>query len=358
MGFMKILTVLGTRPEIIRLSVIIKKLDKYCDHILVHTGQNFDEKLSDVFFKDMGLREPDYCLGVKAESFGEQVGQILTGIQGILGNDTPDRVLILGDTNSGLCSIVAKRMGIPVFHLEAGNRCYDDRVPEEVNRKIIDHCSTIHMPYTHGSKENLLREGIPPNRIYVVGNPITEVLKEYFFEIGCRQVLSTLELKERKYFLVTAHRAENVDDEDRLVSILLGLESLKYPVIVSTHPRTKQKIEKLGLELASNIKLCEPFGFFDFVKLERNALCVITDSGTVQEECSLLNIPNVTIRDVTERPETIECGSNIIVGVEGIEKGVGIALGEQNKWTAPVDYMAEDNSVKVIKILMGYHANL
>jgi UDP-N-acetylglucosamine 2-epimerase (non-hydrolysing) len=359
---MKIMTVLGTRPEIIRLCVIIKKLDKYCQHILVHTGQNYDERLSDVFFKELDLREPDYYLGVKEDTFAKQIGKILMDTEEVILKESPDRILILGDTNSGLVSIIAKRMGIPVFHLEAGNRCFDDRVPEEVNRKIIDHSSTIFLPYTYRSKENLLNEGIRNEFIYVIGNPILEVIETFSSKIDVCNILERLELKPKGYFLVTMHRAENVDVEERLNNLVLALnrlsETYNLPVICSLHPRTKSKMEKFGLtQEHEKVKYLDPLGFVDFVTLEKNALCVITDSGTVQEECCIFGVPNVTVRDVTERPETIESGSNILASVspEIILKSVQIVINEQNTWIPPREYLDKYVSSKVIKILLGYN---
>jgi UDP-N-acetylglucosamine 2-epimerase (non-hydrolysing) len=359
---MKIMTVLGTRPEIIRLCVIIKKLDKYCQHILVHTGQNYDERLSDIFFKELDLREPDYYLGVKEDTFANQIGKILMYTEEIILKESPDRILILGDTNSGLVSIIAKRMGIPVFHMEAGNRCFDDRVPEEVNRKIIDHSSTIFLPYTYRSKENLLNEGIRNEFIYVIGNPILEVIETFSSKIDVCNILERLELEPKGYFLVTMHRAENVDVEDRLKSLVLALNRLNeiydLPVICSLHPRTKSKMEKFGLtQRHEKVKYLDPLGFVDFVTLEKNALCVVTDSGTVQEECCIFGVPNVTVRDVTERPETIESGSNILASVspELILKSVQIVINEQNTWIPPKEYLDKYVSSKVIKVLLGYN---
>ncbi|MDY6854445.1 MAG: UDP-N-acetylglucosamine 2-epimerase (non-hydrolyzing) [Thermodesulfobacteriota bacterium] len=357
---MKIMTVLGTRPEIIRLSIIIKKLDKYCDHILVHTGQNFDETLSKVFFDELELRRPDYYLGVKSDTFGEQIGKILIESEKIIDKVKPDKILILGDTNSGLVSIIAKRKGTPVYHMEAGNRCFDDRVPEEVNRRIIDHSSTIHLPYTHNSKENLLREGIEINRIYVIGNPIYEVIHNYTDNIEKSKIHEKLEIEPQKYFLVTMHREENVDIKDRLSDILTALDKIqkkyKMPVICSLHPRTENRIKTFGLTLENrNIHFLKPLGFFDFIALEKKAFCVITDSGTVQEECCIFETPNITIRDVTERPETIECGSNIIAGVspEMILSCVETTISEKNDWEIPKEYQTNTVSSKVVKVILS-----
>jgi len=361
---MKIMTILGTRPEIIRLSLLIKKLDKYCDHVLVHTGQNFDDSLSSIFFSDLDLREPDYYLGIIGDSFSEQIGKIIIEAEKVILKEKPDRVLILGDTNSGLAAIVAKRMGIPVFHMEAGNRCFDDRVPEEVNRRIIDHSSTILLPYTYRSKENLLKEGIAREAIYVIGNPIYEVIEHYSKEIENSEILDKLNVQPKKYFLVTMHRAENVDDKDRLKNLLIGLDEINkkytFPVICSLHPRSKSKIEQFKLKITNNnLHFSTPFGFFDFIALEKNALCVITDSGTVQEECCILKVPNITIRDVTERPETIESGSNMLASISPnlMLKSVEVVLNEKCKWEPPREYLERDVSSKVVKIILGYLRN-
>lgn len=359
---MKILTILGTRPEIIRLSIIIKKLDHHCKHILVHTGQNYEECLSDIFLKELDVRPPNYSLGIRAASFGKQVGKIISETEGILLKEKPDRLLILGDTNSGLSAVVAKRMGIQVYHLEAGNRCFDDRVPEEVNRRIIDHSSDILMPYTYRSKENLVKEGIPRERIFVIGNPIYEVLNHYSRKIEHSKILSTLGLKKNSYFLVTMHRAENVDIKQRLKNLISTLELLaekyKKPVICSLHPHTKNKMEQFGLGFTHDcINSLVPLGFIDFVALEKNSLCVLTDSGTVQEECCIFNIPVVTTRDVTERPETLECGSNILASVEpeSILRSIEMITEEKYKWTVPSEYLENNVSSKVLKIVLGYN---
>jgi UDP-N-acetylglucosamine 2-epimerase (non-hydrolysing) len=349
---MKVMTILGTRPEIIRLSVIIEKLDRLCDHVLVHTGQNFDASLSDVFFKELGVRQPDHSLGVRGDTFGEQMGRIITASEQVMLAEKPDRLLILGDTNSALSAIVAKRMGIPVYHMEAGNRCYDDRVPEEVNRRIIDHCSDVLMPYTERSRANLLREGIPGERIYVTGNPIYEVIQHYDASIQKSSVLSKLGLEKGRYFLVTMHRAENVDVEARLDGLTMALDRLQrdydVPVIVSTHPRTRSRMQTYSIGIDNDrVRFLSPFGFFDFITLERHAQCVVSDSGTVQEECAIFGVPNVTIRDVTERPETIECGSNMLSGAETetVVQCVRTVLELRGKWNV---------SDTVVKLVLGY----
>jgi UDP-N-acetylglucosamine 2-epimerase (non-hydrolysing) len=288
---MKIMTILGTRPEIIRLSGVIRLLDRHADHILVHTGQNYDGRLSQIFFDELGVRDPDAFMGVRADSFAGQIGQILEGSEALLLRHRPDRLLILGDTNSGLAALVARRLGIPVYHMEAGNRCYDDRVPEEVNRRVIDHSSSILLPYTQRSRENLLREGFTTNQVYVTGNPIGEVIQGLSEKIQASRVLEDVVLQEGRYFLVTLHRAENVDIEQRLRGILSALETLAaeygFPLICSLHPRTRSKLEKFGIQHESHIRFIEPPGFLDFVRLETSAFCILSDSGTVQEEACI-----------------------------------------------------------------------
>jgi UDP-N-acetylglucosamine 2-epimerase (non-hydrolysing) len=354
------MTILGTRPEIIRLSVIIPKLDKISEHLLVHTGQNYEESLNDVFFRELDIRKPDHSLGIKGATFGEQIGKIIAETETILASRRPDKLLILGDTNSGLSAIAAKRLGIPVYHMEAGNRCFDDRVPEEVNRRIIDHSSDILMPYTERSKENLVNEGIDRQRIFVTGNPICEVMEHFDEKISASDVLDRLRLNKGKYFLVTVHRSENVDVELRLNNILVVLDSLakqfQMPVIVSLHPRTKSKMNSFHLSLSNSlVRQLTPLGFFDFIALEKNALCVLSDSGTVQEECCILKVPNITIRDVTERPETLECGSNIIGGnnptdIMGL---VAFVVSSACTWNPPLEYVERNVSDKILRILLS-----
>lgn len=358
---MKVMTILGTRPEIIRLSRIIKKLDSHCTHILVHTGQNFDKNLSDIFFEDLKVRKPDYFLNVKGKTTGDQIAQILTKTEKILLKEQPDKVLILGDTNSSLSAIIAKRLGISVVHMEAGNRCYDDRVPEEINRRIIDHSSDILLPYTERSRANLVREGIPNERILVTGNPINEVISNYKDPIRRSDILRRLKIRKGKYFLVTLHRAENVDVETRLREFILAFTSIsrhyRIPVICSIHPRTRDKIHQFGIDIdPEGVRFNEPFGFFDFIRLEQDAACVLSDSGTVQEECCIFHVPNVTIRDVTERPETLECGSNILSGADHdtILECVRIVMSKAPTWIAPGEYLRQDVSSTVVKIVLGH----
>jgi UDP-N-acetylglucosamine 2-epimerase (non-hydrolysing) len=358
---MKVVTVFGTRPEIIRLSEVVRRLDPFCEHVLVHTGQNYDPLLSDVFFTDLQSRQPDVHLGITASSFAEQAGQIIARAGEVFAEHRPDRVLILGDTNSGLAALVAARMRIPVFHMEAGNRCYDDRVPEEVNRRVIDHASTILLPYTQRSKENLVREGIERDRIFVTGNPIFEVLEAHRDRIDASDVHARLGLEPNGYVLVTLHRAENVDDPARLAQFLAALsrvaEDQACPVAVSVHPRTKAKLRDASLSPSSSrVRLLDPLGFLDFVKLEKTARLVLSDSGTVQEECAIFRVPNVTLRDVTERPETIECGSNILsgAGTEDVLRAVRLALAGPPQWVAPEEYTARNVASTVARIVLGY----
>jgi len=311
----KILTILGTRPEIIRLSVILPLLDKYTNHKIVHTGQNYDYNLDKVFFKNFDLRKPDYFLKAKG-SFANQISVIIRKLYDIILKEKPNRFLVLGDTNSSLGAIVAKRLGIPVFHMEAGNRQFDDVVPEEINRRVIDTSSDILLPYTYRSAQNLTNEGIDRSRIFVTGNPIYEVINKFYKDIDKSKIHKLLNLQEKKYFLITLHRQENVDDIDRLRLICSSLNDIskkfKFKIVWPIHPRTIKNIKKFKIKLNKNIIATKPLDFFNFIKLEMNAFCVLTDSGTVQEECAILKVPNVVLRDKTERPETIESGSTII----------------------------------------------
>ncbi len=358
---MKIMTVLGTRPEIIRLSLVIKKLDKLAEqHILVHTGQNFVPSLNDIFFQQLSLRDPDYVLMHSKQSLGNQLSVMFSELEKIFLKEQPDKLLILGDTNSGLSAILAERMGIPVFHMEAGNRCFDNNVPEEVNRRLIDAISSFNLPYTPNSKENLIREGVNSERIYLTGNPIYEVLNHYEQEINQSGILSKLNLKKKNYMLVTIHRTENVDHEPTLKNILNGFNDIanffQMRMICSLHPRTASKLSDATVQILSPlIEFHEPFGFFDFVNLEKNARLVLTDSGTVQEECCIFQIPTVTVRTTTERPETIECGSNMLSGVqrEQIFHAAQVMLEQKNRWVCPEGYLEQHVSNKVINLLLG-----
>lgn len=362
---MKILTLLGTRPEIIRLSRVVVRLDAVCDHILVHTGQNFDPALSDVFFEELDVRVPDHNLGIRGGGFAERVGQIMAASEQLIREVRPDRLLVLGDTDSGLSAYVAKRLGIPIFHMEAGNRCFDDRVPEEVNRRVIDHSSDILMPYTERSRVNLLREGISSERIYVTGNPIKEVLDHYADRIEASDVLSKIGVEAGGYLLLTMHRQETVDVEGRLRSLAQGIveiaDELELPLICSMHPRTRSRLEAFGVPMETErVRVLPAMGFFDFVKLERHARCVLTDSGTVQEECCIFGVPAVTVRDTTERPETTECGSNMLSGVEpqAIRRCVNTSLEQLNSWVPPREYVVENVSGTIAKIILSRHNTL
>ena len=358
---MKVLTVFGTRPEVIRLSQTIRCLDGLCTHLLLHTGQNYDPQLSNIFFSELGVRSPDLHLGIRAATFADQVGALFSAGDAVLAEHRPDRLLILGDTNSGLLAIAAARRGIPVFHLEAGNRCYDDRVPEEINRRVIDHTSTVLLPYTHRSMENLVAEGVPRRRIYVVGNPIFEVMQAHASEIAASNILARLGLAPQEYFAATLHRSENVDQPDRLRDMIQGLSLVANhygaPLVVSVHPRTADKLQRFNLAPQSaNVRLLPPMGFFDFVHLEQHARGVLTDSGTVQEECCILGIPSVTIRDVTERPEAVEAGSSILSGGDpaNILHAMQVALGTPSDWQPPREYLQPLVSRTVAKIVLGF----
>ncbi|MCK4454575.1 UDP-N-acetylglucosamine 2-epimerase (non-hydrolyzing) [candidate division WOR-3 bacterium] len=353
---MKIVTVAGTRPELIRLSVLIKKLDKLVDHIFVYTNQNYDYNLSRKFFDELHIRKPDYYF--KGEySFVKFLSLSMLKLEEIIIKEKPNKMLILGDTNSGLLSIVAEKYNIPVYHMEAGNRCYDDRVPEETNRKIIDNVSKYNLPYTENSKQNLLSEGFHKNYIFKIGNPIYEVLNYYKSEIENSNILNKLFLRYKKFVLVTVHRAENVDSFTSLSDIVNAINEIsrQFKVVVSLHPRTKDKMKKFNIKVSDDVVLSEPFGFFDFVKLEKSAKIVISDSGTCQEECCIFNVPSITIRNSTERHETIECGSNILSGTNyvNIIRGFDAILKRNNVWVAPSDYIIENVSDTVINILIG-----
>jgi UDP-N-acetylglucosamine 2-epimerase (non-hydrolysing) len=358
---LRIVTILGTRPEIIRLSVLIRKLDRLADrHVLVHTGQNFTPSLSAVFFEQLGLRAPDLLMDDRKETIGGQLSVMFGAVEQLLRMERPDRVLVLGDTNSALCALVAERMGIPVVHMEAGNRCFDLNVPEEKNRRIIDAVSTYNLPYTENSKQNLLREGFPVQRIFRSGNPIFEVIQHYEEQIGCSPVLTRLGLASGQYMLATIHRAENVDDPAALAGIMQGLswtaEEHQLPLICSLHPRTRSRLtEEVRGNIHPLIELHEPFGFFDFVHLEKHACLALTDSGTVQEECCIFGVPTVTVRQSTERPETVDCGSNVVAGLkpERIRSAARIMMSLHGAWKCPEGYLEENVSDKVAKFVLG-----
>jgi UDP-N-acetylglucosamine 2-epimerase (non-hydrolysing) len=357
---MKIMTVLGTRPEIIRLSRIIPLLDALCDHIFVFTGQNYDPRLSTLFFDELGIRKPDYSFETKSDSTWGQIGNILRETEAVLQKEKPDRFLVLGDTNSALTALVSKRQGIPVYHMEAGNRCFDDRVPEEVNRRVIDSASDVLLPYTNRSRDHLLREGVAPNRIYVTGNPIKEVMDFYAPRIAASTVSETVSVAPGKYFLATLHRAENVDIPERFVSFMTAFsaiaETYRLPVILSLHPHTHARLAGVGISLHAGVSLIDPPGFFDFVRLEKDARALFSDSGTVQEEGCIMGVPTVTLRDVTERPETLECGSNVLSGClsEEILRCLSMVLGRSVFWTPPAEYLVPEVSKTIVNILLGF----
>ena len=354
----KILTILGTRPEIIRLSRIIPKLDQVCNHRVLHTGQNYDATLNDIFFDQLKLRKPD-CVLESRGTIGQQLAAIMIGVEKYITEFQPDAVLVLGDTNSGLSAIVCERMGVPVYHMEAGNRCYDMLVPEEKNRKLIDSISTVNLPYTELSRQNLLREGAQNNRVFVTGNPIKEVLDHYHKEINSSSVLTQLNLTPGQYIIATAHRAENVDNSARLTSIFSAMETIAqdYPIVFSCHPRTRQRLQELKIHTSDRIIMSEPMGFFDFVNLEKNSYIAISDSGTVQDEMCLFYKPTITIRATTERPETVWCGSNIVTGLEvdNIVAGYHAVKQIDRTWTVPAEYARTNVSDTVVNILLGNH---
>jgi UDP-N-acetylglucosamine 2-epimerase (non-hydrolysing) len=321
MGKLKVMTIVGTRPEVIKLSRVIAELEIQTDHVLVHTGQNHDFELNGIFFKELEIREPDYLLGVDADSVAERIGLTIARVDEVLAKESPDAVLFYGDTNSCLSAISAKRRQIPVFHMEAGNRCFDERVPEEINRRIIDHISDINMPLTEHARRYLLREGIRPETIIKTGSTMSEVLAHYRSAIDRSDVLQRLGLEPRGYFLVSAHREENVDDERNFKGLLASLEAVQAefekPIIFSTHPRTRARLESLGLDSeADGIRFLKPLGFLDYVKLQMQAYCVLSDSGTITEEASLLDFPAITIRQAHERPEGMDEGILIMSGLE------------------------------------------
>jgi UDP-N-acetylglucosamine 2-epimerase len=363
MSKMKVMTILGTRPEIIRLSEVIKACDKYFDHTLVHTGQNWDYTLNEVFFKELELREPDYYLKAVGEHLGETMGNIIAKSYEILSKERPDALLILGDTNSALCAISAKRLKIPIFHMEAGNRCFDQNVPEEINRKIVDHISDINLPYTEHSRRYLLSEGIRKEHIFVTGSPMTEVLYKHKDKIKKSKVLEELGLEEGKYILVSAHREENIDNEKNFLSLMNALnniaETYQLPIIYSTHPRSWKQIEERGFKFHKLIRQLKPFGFFDYNKLQMNSFCVLSDSGTLSEESAILGFPGVLIRTSTERPEVLDKGTVIIGGiteddiVQAVELSRSMWKSEENTILV-TDYIDENVSVKVIKIIQSY----
>lgn len=363
MDKMKVMTIVGTRPEIIRLSEVIKSCDKYFNHVLVHTGQNWDYTLNEVFFEELGLRKPDYFLSAVGEHLGETMGNIIAKSYEVLAKESPDALLILGDTNSCLSAIAAKRLKIPIFHMEAGNRCFDQNVPEEINRKIVDHVSDVNLAYTEHSRRYLISEGIRKEHIFVTGSPMKEVLEKNIKKIDESKVLDILNLESRKYILVSAHREENVDDEKNFLTLMNAINNIadKYqiPIIYSTHPRSWNRIEKSGFEFHPLVQKLKPFGFFDYNKLQKNAFVVLSDSGTLSEESAMLNFPGILIRTSTERPEVLDKGTVIIGGINEHQLFQAVELSRkmwenQEKTYLSNDYQDNNVSVKVIKIIQSY----
>lgn len=365
MSKLKVMTIVGTRPEIIRLSEIIKKFDKYFEHILVHTGQNWDYTLNQVFFENLKLREPNYYLESVGKNLGETMGNIIAKSYDLLQKVQPDALLILGDTNSALSAISAKRLKIPIFHMEAGNRCFDENLPEEINRRIVDHISDVNLPYTEHARRYLLAEGVRKEHIYVTGSPMAEVLKVYEKEIEESKILEALSLKRNHYILVSAHREENIDNEQNFFSLMTAIneiaEKYQMPVIYSTHPRSQKFIEKRQFKFHPLVQNLKPFGFFDYNHLQKNAYCVMSDSGTVPEEASILQFPAVSIRTSTERPEALDKGAIILAGIgtEEVLQAVELCrqMWENKELVEPVpDYQDLNVSVKVVKLIQSYTA--
>lgn len=362
MNTLKVLTVVGTRPELIRLSRIIARLDEVVDHVLVHTGQNYDRQLKDVFFEELGIREPNHFLNVDTSSVGAVLGDTIRKAEQVLILEKPDAVLILGDTNSAMAAIIAKRMYIPVYHMEAGNRSFDENVPEETNRRIVDHVADFNLPYTEHARRNLLAEGLHPRQVVVTGSPMREVLEYYRSSIESSVVLSRLGLQPNAYFLVSAHRQENVDAPSRLAALLDTLRAVRsewhIPVLVSTHPRTRARLaEFAGFDDDPGIVFHEPFGFFDYNKLQLNARCVLSDSGTISEESAILGFPAVTIRDSMERPEALDTGAVVMTGLGSANVLAGIrevtSKGYSGAISLPPEYEVSDASRRVVRFLLS-----
>lgn len=360
---LKLMTVLGTRPEIIKMSEIIKKCDKYFEHILVHTGQNYDYTLNQVFFEELGIREPDYYLNVVGNDLGETMGNVIAKSYDLMVKERPDAVIVLGDTNSCLCVISAKRLKIPIFHMEAGNRCFDENLPEEINRRIVDVTSDVNLCYTEHARRYLNFSGIPKERTYVVGSPMAEVLSKSLESINKSKVLEELQLEKGKYILLSAHREENIDNEKNFFELMNAVnamaETYNIPVIYSTHPRSKKFIEKRHFKFHPLVRQMKPFGFYDYNYLQKNAFCVVSDSGTVPEEGAYFKFPAVSIRTSTERPEAIDKGDFIIgnISAEQLLQAVNMAveMNKENDIGVDVpDYVDENVSTKVVKLIQSY----
>ena len=360
---LKVITILGTRPEIIRLSSVISALEEFTDHILVHTGQNYDFELNQIFFDDLGVKKPDYFLNVDTSSLGNLLGQILIKTEEVLIKEKPDAVLVLGDTNSAISLLMAKRMKIPTYHMEAGNRSFDANVPEEINRKLVDHISDFNLVYTEHARRHLISEGLPHRFIYLTGSPMLEVLTAHKKNIDNSPIHEILSLTKNQYFIVSIHREENVDSRDNLGRVVSCLEALhsqyKLPIIVSTHPRTRKRLEESGLlDSSDNIRLLKPFGFHDYNKLQLDAFCAISDSGTISEESSLLGFPAVSLRQSIERPEALDTGSIILSGLDSgvLLQAVRIITNEKFKSLGemvPTDYQIQNTSMRVLKLIVG-----
>ena len=361
---LKVMTVVGTRPEIIRLSRTIVKLDRYCEHVLVHTGQNYDYELNEVFFKELGIRAPDHFLNAAGASAAETIGQVIIATDKVIEQHQPDALLLLGDTNSCLSAISAKRRKVPIFHMEAGNRCFDFRVPEEINRRIVDHTSDINLTYSQIAREYLLREGLPPDQIICTGSPMREVIEHYRAGIDVSDVLDRLDLRAGHYFVVSSHREENVDEPERLARVFGILNALaeRYgePIIVSTHPRTRKRAEASGLQAHPLVQFHKPFGFLDYIKLQMEARAVLSDSGTITEESSILNFPAINLRDVHERPEGVEEAAVMFTGlsVERVMDALAVLdsqpRGEHRALRMVRDYEPDNVSEKVLRIVLSY----
>jgi UDP-N-acetylglucosamine 2-epimerase (non-hydrolysing) len=362
---LKVVTIVGTRPEIIRLSRVMTLLDQYVNHILVHTGQNYDYELNEIFFQDLEIRKPDYFLEVDASTLGTVMGETLIKSEEVLKKEKPDAVLILGDTNSSIAGIMAKRLRIPIYHMEAGNRSFDLNVPEEINRRIIDHTADFNLVYTEHARRHLLSEGLPHRKIYLTGSPMYEVLTYYKNKIEQSDILSRLKLEKNKYFLISTHREENVDYEINLISILEILNHLAkeymIPVIVSTHPRTKKQLENLqNIKLEKLIKFLKPFGFSDYIHLQQNAKCVLSDSGTISEESAILSFPAISIRNSMERPEAQDAGTIFLTGFDKdtVLDSVNIAISQFDRMKyedIPREYRIDNTSWRVLKLIVGTH---
>lgn len=360
---LKVMSIVGTRPEIIRLSACIKAFDKYFDHTLVHTGQNWDYELNQVFFDELGLRAPDFYLNSVGKNLGETIGNIIAKSYDVLQNKQPEALLILGDTNSALVAISAKRLKIPIFHMEAGNRCFDQNVPEEINRKIVDHISDINLPYTEHSRRYLLSEGFRKEHIFVTGSPMQEVLQEYRAQIDASDVLARLQLEAGKYILVSAHREENIDNEENFISLMTAINNVSQrynmPVIYSTHPRSKKFIEERNFSFHPLVRSVPPFGFLDYNKLQKKSFCVLSDSGTLSEESAMMGFAGILLRTSTERPEVLDKGTVVIGGIRtaDIEQGIELAKAMQENHEKQIlapDYCDHNVSVKVVKIIQSY----